>query len=448
MLAAALVVCGQAGDAGAALLKNRPADLVVEDLNGDDKPDLAVANEGSNSVSVFLNDGSGLPSAPDATLLGTTSNKLRRPKGITAGDFNNDGYVDLAATNYRGSSVSIFLNDGTGHFTGPTNIAVAASPLGIATARFRTGSANLDLVVVTKTASASGQVGLLLGRGDGTFAVQTPVVAGRKPKRVAVGDFGTASQPLTRDGVPDVAVTLNGEAKVAILYGDGNGGLSSTPVKYTVDTGPLGIVAADVNNDNCLDLATVNHDATRANTVDVLIGCDTVNNASFNGAQQVSSGSLGGRADTTAVTAVDFNNDGKLDIAAVDTGSSGTSNDRLVLLQNNIDLVNYPRSARFLAPVYCAVGDKPMSVVTADFNQDGFADFAVANRSSDNISIMNGTGADTCSTPTQIGSYVMGKTPVSVALCDVTDATGSGKTTGGMTSPSLPVREAAPCAPR
>jgi hypothetical protein len=405
---------------------NGPDAEAVDDFNGDGKRDLAVANADGDSVSIFINTGTGLGASPVQVMFGTSSNPLNSPQGIVAGDFNNDGYVDLAVTNYSGSSVSIFLNDGTGHFTSPFNIGVAANPLGIATGRFRTGSASLDLVVVTKAANSSGQVGLLLNNGHGWFAVQAPVVVGSKPKRVAVGDFGTASQPLTRDGVPDVAVTLNGEAKVAVLYGDGNGHLSTTPVKFTVDTGPIGIVAADFNNDNCLDLATANHDGTTANTVDVLIGCDTVNNASFSGAQQVSSGSLGAYADTTAVTAVDFNNDGKLDIAAVDTGSSGTSNDRLVLLQNNIDLVNYPRSARFLAPVYCAVGDKPMWVVAAKFNQDDFADFAVANRSSDNISIMNGTGADTCSTPTQIGGYATGKTPVSVALCNVTDATGNG----------------------
>lgn len=406
---------------------NGPAATVAADFSGDGKADLAVANADGSSVSIFINGGTGLGLTPSQTLTGTPSNPLKSPQGIATGDFNNDGKLDLAVTNYSGSSVSIFMNNGSGSFTGPTNTAVSANPLGIAVGKFRTASSNFDLAIVAKAGSTSGQVILLLGNGNGTFSVQTPIVVGKSPKRLAIGDFGSAAVPVTQDGKSDVVVSLYGEAAVALLYGDGVGGLGA-PVKFGTDIGPQGIAVGDFNNDTCLDVATANHNGSAANTVDVLIGCDAVNNKSFGGAQQVAT--LGSGANTTGVATVELNGDSKIDIVAIDTGASGTGNDRAVLLQNNIDLVTAPRSARFNTPVLCATDDGPSGVAIADFNSDTIADLAVGNRTSDDVSILNGTGSATCSAPTQIGQKPA-KKPIAVAACNVTDGVGTGDPDAG-----------------
>ena len=74
------------------------------DFNGDDKLDLAVANNGSNTVSILQGTGTGSfgPKIDFATGDG--------PFTVAAGDFNGDGKLDLAVTNFRGNSVSILLN--------------------------------------------------------------------------------------------------------------------------------------------------------------------------------------------------------------------------------------------------------------------------------------------------------------------------------------------------
>ena len=81
----------------------------MADFNGDGKPDLAVANAGDNTVSVLLNTtaaGSNIAtfSAP-IKLTGAA-----KPYSVTVGDFNGDGKPDLAVADYGSNSVSIFLN--------------------------------------------------------------------------------------------------------------------------------------------------------------------------------------------------------------------------------------------------------------------------------------------------------------------------------------------------
>ncbi len=79
----------------------------------------------------------------------------------------------------------------------------------------------------------------------------------------------------------------------------------------------------------------------------------------------------------------DFNGDGKLDVAVVNSGDNTVS----VLLGNG--------DGTFQAPVNYAVGNFPVSVVVGDFNQDGKQDLAVANQSSQSISLLLGNGDGT-----------------------------------------------------
>jgi hypothetical protein len=67
--------------------------VAVGDLNGDGKPDLAVANYNSNTVSVLLGNGNGTFAA--AVNYGTGS----FPLSVAIGDLNGDGRLDLAVAN-------------------------------------------------------------------------------------------------------------------------------------------------------------------------------------------------------------------------------------------------------------------------------------------------------------------------------------------------------------
>src|ERR1041385_7368988 len=94
---------------------NLPNDVFIADLNGDGKPDVVATQASSNMVTVFLNNGSGLPSAPSGTFLtgGVATNS------VAVADFNEDGIQDIATANC-GNMVTVFLNNGSGLPSAPS----------------------------------------------------------------------------------------------------------------------------------------------------------------------------------------------------------------------------------------------------------------------------------------------------------------------------------------
>jgi hypothetical protein len=93
---------------------NNSNSLNVGDYNGDGKADLAIVGSYNNSVSVFMNTGSGGTFNAAVTYnAGILSNYLY---GITNGDFDLDGKLDLAVIGY-GTSQGIFVLPGTGSGT-------------------------------------------------------------------------------------------------------------------------------------------------------------------------------------------------------------------------------------------------------------------------------------------------------------------------------------------
>ena len=99
-----------------------PNFVAVRDLNGDGKPDLAVANGHDNTVSVVLGNADGT-FAP-RTDHGTGS----APTCVAIADLNGDGKADLVVVNSGSNTVSVFLGGGDGSFTVPSSYVTGATP--------------------------------------------------------------------------------------------------------------------------------------------------------------------------------------------------------------------------------------------------------------------------------------------------------------------------------
>jgi hypothetical protein len=171
---------------------------VAADWNRDGLLDVAVTNYTGNAVNVFLGDGHGqlsnAPGSPWPVGSSTTS--------AAAGDFDHDGRTDLAVADYGAGNLSVLLGDGRGGYaTSPGSpIFVGTNPTDVAVGDFD-GDGNLDLVV---TANGNASVSVLRGNGAGAFAnaVGSPMPVGPYPGSLAAGDFN-------EDGKLDVALTNN-----------------------------------------------------------------------------------------------------------------------------------------------------------------------------------------------------------------------------------------------
>ncbi len=94
--------------------------IAVGDFNGDGKLDMAVPSSTDRNVSVLLGNGDGTFTPVGAYTI-DTGNGGNSPRFVVAADFNEDGKMDLAVTDYGNDEVVILLGNGDGSFQAPVN---------------------------------------------------------------------------------------------------------------------------------------------------------------------------------------------------------------------------------------------------------------------------------------------------------------------------------------
>jgi hypothetical protein len=363
-----------------------PASVAIGDLNGDGKPDLAVANFSSNNVTVLLGTGVGFVGA--ATSFGAATNFAvgTNPESVATGDLNGDGKPDLAVANRDNNNVSILLGAGAGSFGAATNFAVGTRPVFVTVGDLN-GDGKLDLAVANES---SNNVSVLLGAGSGSFGAATSFTVGTNPRSVAIGD-------LNGDGKPDLAVANVESNNVSILLGTGTGSFGAA-TNFAAGSGSFSVAIGDLNGDGKPDLAVAN---VSSSNVSILLGTGT---GSFGAATNFAAGTS-----PRSVAIGDLNGDGKPDLAT----ANKLSDDVSVLLGTG--------SGSFSAAANLTAGTGPHSVAIGDLNGDGKPDLAVAHLVSNNVSVLLGTGTGSFGAAT---NFAVGTNPISLAIEDLS---GDGK---------------------
>jgi Bacterial Ig-like domain (group 3)/FG-GAP-like repeat/Abnormal spindle-like microcephaly-assoc'd, ASPM-SPD-2-Hydin len=224
---------------------NGPTAVAVGDFNGDGNLDIVVANGTDDTVSVLLGNGSGGFGTPITAAVSGTS-----PISVTVGDFNGDHILDVAVANQGSNDLSVLLGNGDGTFQSAVNYP-AYSEFNAMSASIASGSLAgngiLDLVVAN---TGGGDLGVLLGKGDGTFQAALSYAAPVNmsfPTSVAIGD-------INGDGIPDLAMT-NGQSGTASFFLGNGTGTFQPAFNYAVGSNPSSIATGDFNGDCRLDIA-------------------------------------------------------------------------------------------------------------------------------------------------------------------------------------------------
>jgi hypothetical protein len=307
-----------------------PFAVAVADVNGDGKPDLLVVNcdpvGGDNC-------GNDIRHGLMGVLLGKGDGTFRPAVTYDAGfeawsvavaDVNGDGKPDVVVVNLCATSsdcttgeVGVLLGNGDGTFQPAVAYHSGGSnALSVAVADVN-GDGKPDLVVAnlcgTSSDCTTGNVGVLLGKGDGTFrSAVTYDLGGGRPVSIAVAD-------VNEDGKPDLLVLAEfayNNSAVGVLLGNGDG--TFQPATFNQDpfgSAPQSLAVADVNGDGKPDLVWVSlyssdnlcgtSDGYSLVTVRLGRGDGTFPEGGFN---------CSGGVETFSVAVADVNGDGKLDL--------------------------------------------------------------------------------------------------------------------------------------
>jgi len=408
-----------------------PRALAIGDLNNDGKPDLVTANNASNTVSVLLGKGDGtlapkldyaskgpstgvalgdlngdgkldmvmvIDSSPltlsaalgngDGTFAPSIDLPFQTTMGmdgapVALGDLNGDGRLDLVVAVVYNGEVAVLLGKGDGTFAAPMSLSTKGGPGGL-WLRDLNHDGRLDLV------TAWGGVRVSLGRGDGSFAPELV-----HPFSASV--LALAAADVDGDGSTDIAVAASDGNRgwVDVLFGKGDGTFASGQVlTYQADSPPGSVVLGDLNADGNLDLVGMS-----STSVGVLLGAG---DGSFAAISEYPTGIA-----TRSIGLGDLNGDGAIDIVTV---SSTTSSVGVLLGQGD---------AQFAPKLDYPTDQGPLGVTVGDLNADGVLDVVTSNQGSSfkgTVSVLLGVGAGRLATHVD---YPVGVNPFAVALGDL-----------------------------
>lgn len=418
---------------------NSPFGITVADLDGDGKLDFAVGNADDNTLVLFKNSSTpGTMSFADTVTYPTGP---YAPKFIAVGDLDGDGKPDLAVANtnpkYIGSTPTYFV-------LGFKNTSTPGSMIFASPQSYQTGNGLPGVSVGDVTGDGMPDI-VVPACYDNTFNILanqvpaphisafTPLEGGTGSIMTITGTNFTGATAVSIGGKPATNFTVNsptsitatvpqclaGNVTVTSAYGTGSlpgWSFTTLPIvnSYTPASGPIG---------TAVTIRGANFDATAANNtvfmgaVKVPVASATKNTLTVNVPGGTSYQPLtvqangvtafpmqpfvltfpgGGIVDSTsfavktdypvayspvAFTASDLDGDGQPDLI-VATGGTG------VAVYRN---TGSSGTLTFAAPANYTTGSSPTYIITGDLDKDGKPDVIVANLIGNTISILRNT---------------------------------------------------------
>jgi hypothetical protein len=248
---------------------NGPYTVAVGDIDGDGKPDMIVANNGSDTISFYKNTSSAgiISFAPKIDFKAGTN-----PYSIAIRDLDNDGKPDIAVTTQGSSSALLVMQNttlgGVVSFNTAINVAALAGPF-IVSIGDLDGDGIPDLAV-----ASSGNSSIIVVKNvstPGNFSFDTPqsFATGTYPDCVALSD-------LDGDGKPDMISCNRNSNNISVLRNTSTAGNISfdSHVDYAAGAVPIFTAAADLDGDGRADIVCANSSADYVSIFGNIIGAN------------------------------------------------------------------------------------------------------------------------------------------------------------------------------
>jgi hypothetical protein len=315
--------------------------LAIADLQGNGHPDVITANQDANTTTVYVNNGSGNFGPPLGGYDGFEEGPQISPIGspdsrFEVADINGDGKPDLGLIELADSlggdvNIAVMLNQGSGQFSTPILSASIVPFTGLTVGDFifadfrKTGQPDFLAELFDGTAASSPRLVYAQNMGNGQFGAAVPLPF------TAQGDFGVGAigvGDFNKDGNLDFAVTTatgptGNPDQLTVYLGHGDGTFTQS---YQVNFGsgsagdlwPQGLWVGDANGDGKQDIYVWLY-----NNVFVpgtpggrdLFQFLGNGDGTFQPAQKV-------LQDLSAMTMVDLNHDGRLDVIDIESAST------------------------------------------------------------------------------------------------------------------------------
>ncbi len=295
------------------LTGTQPINIFYADLDGDGKQDVVLANSGTNYMSVFKNNSTSNTISYEARKDFTTGSGTR---GIFVQDVDLDGKPDVAVTNYSTNTVSVLRNISPGSGTilldAPVTFPSATGPGAIFIQDVNADNKPDIIVASAQTNTISVFKNSTTVIGSISFDTKIDYTTAGQPSGIFAAD-------LDDDNKPDIAVAAYSTGVVSVLKNTSVAGLVSFANKADYETGggPFSISVCDFNGDGKADIATSNY---FDQTVSVLK--NTSNNGLISLSPKIDF--IVG-SNPRGITTGDIDNDGKTDIITANSGDNTIS---------------------------------------------------------------------------------------------------------------------------
>lgn len=232
--------------------------VAIADFNHDGKLDVAACDFAGGHLAVFLGNGDGTLQSPIVYLSGTGSGS--KPAAVIAGDFNGDGQTSLAVINEGEATLRIFYGNGTGSFPTSSSWSINWGSWGLCSGDFN-NDGYLDLCV------SSDVVQVLTNNQSGGFGEVTETTPGSS-QAVAAGYFSPGNLSIVNTGWWEISPGFLGGGFLEIAQNPLQGTVEQVADIVGSPGNPQGLALADVNMDGKLDIVMAN----QHNNVYVILG--------------------------------------------------------------------------------------------------------------------------------------------------------------------------------